>query len=90
MSERDDQAYAKPPPDVASQPAKSDASPSADLARALHGLQGRWVAVHSDAVLTNEDSFSGVVAWLRANQIKADGVFGVPEDPGRLLEGYHV
>jgi hypothetical protein len=90
MSERDDRANAKPAADIASQPAASDVLPSADLARALQGFQGRWVAVQHNDVLTNKDSFSDVVAWLRANQIEADGVFKVPEDPTRLLEGYHA
>jgi hypothetical protein len=38
-------------------------------------------------VLTDQDSFFDTVAWLRTNNIKADAVFLVPEDPERLLAG---
>jgi hypothetical protein len=63
------------------------ATSSADLATALRGHQNRWVAIQRNQVLTDQDSFSDTVAWLRANGIKADAVFLVPEDPERLLAG---
>ena len=58
---------------------------AADLATALRPLQSRWVAIQRNQVLTDQDSFSDTVAWLRASSIKADAVFLVPEDPERLL-----
>ena len=46
-----------------------------------------WVAIQRNQVLTDQDSFSDTVAWLRAKDINADAVFLVPEDPERLLAG---
>ncbi len=60
---------------------------AADLATALRAYQNRWVAIQRNQVLTDQDSFSDTVAWLRASSIKADAVFLVPEDPERLLAG---
>jgi hypothetical protein len=65
----------------------SNTATPADLAMALRGFQDRWVAIQRNQVLTDQDSFSETVAWLRANSIKADAVFLVPEDPERLLAG---
>ncbi len=66
---------------------RPDASGPAELAAVPHGYRNRWVAVQRNQVLTDQDSFSDVVAWLRSNGIKADGVFLVPDDPERLLAG---
>ena len=38
-------------------------------------------------MITDQDSFSETVAWLRAHGIKADAVFLVPQDPAGLLAG---
>jgi len=38
-------------------------------------------------VLTDQDSLSDTVAWLRSKRVKADAVSLVPEDPERLLAG---
>ena len=45
------------------------------------------MAIQFNRVLTDQDSFSDTVAWLRTNSVKADAVFLVPEDPERLLAG---
>ncbi|MGH3195685.1 MAG: hypothetical protein ACRDNT_07075 [Streptosporangiaceae bacterium] len=58
-----------------------------DRAEALRPYLNRWVAVQRDHVLTDGDSFSEVLAWLRQNDIKADAVFLVPDNPGELLAG---
>ena len=58
-----------------------------DLAAALRGYRNRWVALQRSRVLTDQDSFSKVVSWLRGNGVKADAVFLVPDDPERLLAG---
>jgi hypothetical protein len=60
---------------------------SADLAQALVSYRNRWVAIQRNNVLTDQDSFSETVAWLRAHHVKADAVFLVPQDPARLLAG---
>lgn len=60
---------------------------AADLAAALRGYQNRWVAIQRNQVLTDQDSFSDTVVWLRSNSVKADAVFLVPTDPERLLAG---
>lgn len=52
-----------------------------DLAAALPGYKDRWVAIRRNRMLTDQDSFSDTVAWLRTHNIKADAVFHVPEDP---------
>jgi hypothetical protein len=67
--------------------ATSNTAKPADLAAALRGYQNRWVAIQRNQVLTDQDSFSDTVAWLRSNSVKADAVFLVPEDPERLLAG---
>ena len=59
----------------------------ADLAATLGGYQNRWVAIQRNQVITDQDSFSDTVAWLRASNMKADAVFLVPQDPERLLAG---
>lgn len=64
-----------------------NATDPAVLAGVLRGYRNRWVAVQRNQVLTDQDSFSDVVGWLRSNGIKADGVFLVPDDPERLLAG---
>jgi hypothetical protein len=43
--------------------------------------------VQRDHVLTDGDSFSEVLAWLRQNNTKADAVFLVPANPEELLTG---
>jgi hypothetical protein len=58
-----------------------------ERAEALRPYQNRWVAVQRDRVLTDGDSFSEVLAWLRQNGAKADAVFLVPADPEELLAG---
>lgn len=58
-----------------------------ERAEALRPYQNRWVAVQRDHVLTDGDSFSEVLAWLRQNDTKADAVFLVPADPKELLAG---
>jgi hypothetical protein len=79
------------PSDRLGEPTAADgATSSADLATALRGHQNRWVAIQRNQVLTDQDSFSDTVAWLRANGIKADAVFLVPEDPARLLAGLSI
>ena len=60
---------------------------SADLAETLRSYRNRWVAIQRNRVLTDQDSFSETVAWLRAHATKADAVFLVPQDPARLLAG---
>ena len=45
------------------------------------------MALQRNRVLTDQDSFSEVVSWLRSNGIRADAVFRVPDDPERLLAG---
>jgi hypothetical protein len=45
------------------------------------------VALRRNKVLTEQDSFSDVVAWLRSQDVKADAVFFVPADPERMLAG---
>ena len=54
------------------------AAGSASLATTLRGYVNRWVAIQRNQVLTDQDSFSDTVAWLRANSLKADAVFLVP------------
>lgn len=80
--------------DVASAPEHSDepqhfsaAADKVSLAATLRGHYNRWVAVQRNQVLTDQDSFSDVVAWLRSNGVKADAVFLVPDDPECLLAG---
>jgi len=68
-------------------PASSTANAPTDLAEPLRGYENRWVAIQRNQVLTNQDSFSDTVAWLRSNNVKADAVFLVPDDPERLLAG---
>jgi hypothetical protein len=58
-----------------------------DRAEALRPYFNRWVAVQRDHVLTDGDSFSEVLTWLRQNGIKADAVFLVPDNPSELLTG---
>jgi transcriptional regulator with XRE-family HTH domain len=58
-----------------------------ERAEALRPYQNRWVAVQRDHVLTDGDSFSEVLAWLRQNNTKADAVFLVPANPEELLTG---
>jgi hypothetical protein len=58
-----------------------------DRAEALRRYQDRWVAVQREHVLTDGDSFSDVLAWLRQNDTKADAVFLVPANPEELLTG---
>jgi hypothetical protein len=58
-----------------------------ERAEALRPYLNRWVAVQRDRVLTDGDSFSEVLAWLRQNDTKADAVFLVPADPEELLAG---
>ena len=53
----------------------------------LRSYRNRWVAIQRNAVITDQDSFSETVAWLRAHRIKADAVFLVPQDPARMLAG---
>jgi hypothetical protein len=65
----------------------SVAATPADLAATLGGYQNRWVAIQRNRVITDQDSFSDTVAWLRANNVKADAVFLVARDPERLLAG---
>lgn len=67
--------------------APEETATSMDLARALRSYRNRWVAIQRHEVITDQDSFSETVAWLRAHRIKADAVFLVPEDPTRLLAG---
>jgi hypothetical protein len=59
----------------------------ASPAETLRGYVNRWVALQRDEVLTDQDSFSDVVAWLRSHEVKADAVFRVPDDPERTLAG---
>lgn len=68
-------------------PRTSAASDSGDLAAALRGYRNRWVALQRNRVLTDQDSFWDVVSWLRRNDLEADAVFLVPDDPARLLAG---
>lgn len=65
----------------------SDAGHPADPAAALVAYRNRWVALQRNQVLTDQDSFSDVVSWLRSNGVKADAVFLVPDNPERLLAG---
>ena len=58
-----------------------------ERAEALRPYQDRWVAVQRDHVLTDGDSFSEVLAWLRQNNTKADAVFLFPTNPEELLIG---
>jgi hypothetical protein len=58
-----------------------------ERAEALRPYENRWVAVQRDHVLTDGDSFSEVLAWLRQNNTKADAVFLVPANPEELLTG---
>jgi len=67
-------------------PADGEAGP-ADAAEALRPYLNRWVALQRDRVLTDGDSFSEVLGWLRRNAVGADAVFCVPDDPARLLTG---
>jgi hypothetical protein len=73
-------------PPVRSDPA-DDAHRPADPASDLRPYRNRWVALQRNRVLTDEESFADVVAWLRANGVKADAVFLVPDDPERLFAG---
>jgi hypothetical protein len=66
--------------------APSSATP-ADLAATLADYQNRWVAIQRNHVVTDQDSFSDTVAWLRANNMKADAVCLVLQNPERLLAG---
>ena len=63
----------------------ADRATAADLATALRPLHSRRVAIQRNQVLTDQDSYSDTVAWLRASSIKADAVFLVPEDPEQLI-----
>ncbi len=75
-------------PDHPGEPSQLDGATNTEaLAAVLRGYRDRWVAVQRNQVLTDQDSFSDVVAWLRGNGIKADSVFLVPDDPERLLAG---
>lgn len=64
-----------------------DISGQGDLAEILRPYLDRWVALQRDHVLTDGESFSEVLAWLRRNGRKADAVFLVPSDPTGLLAG---
>jgi hypothetical protein len=59
----------------------------ASPAETLHCYVNRWVALQRNEVLTDQDGFSDVVAWLRSHDIRADAVFRVPDDPERMLAG---
>lgn len=58
-----------------------------DPASVLRPYQNRWVALQRNRVLTDQESFADVVAWLRDNGVKADAVFLVPDDPEQLFAG---
>ncbi len=68
-------------------PPGNAAEAPADIAETLRGYENRWVAIQRNQVLTSQDSFSDTLAWLRSNNVKADAVFLVPENPERLLAG---
>ena len=59
----------------------------ASPAETLHGYINRWVALQRKKVLTEQESFSDVVAWLRGHGIRSDAIFRVPEDPERMFAG---
>jgi hypothetical protein len=77
---------ARPLSDYEAQAAAHKGRPS-DRAETLRPYQNRWVALQRDHVLTDGDSFSEVLAWLRHHDVKADAVFLVPNDPAGLLTG---
>lgn len=77
----------KEPASPGQAPMPDEPTTSADLAEALRSYRNRWVAIQRNKVITDQDSFSEVVAWLRAHRIKADAVFLAPQDPASLLAG---